>query len=334
MLWCTASQHLDVPGREVLPLSQGGIQLLTMDPSAVLASVASRVPREYVHKEDESEVLLTGCRASGPDTFLVTARWPIDHGFYHPVHGLFDPLLGAESIRQAVPLLSHVAYGVPFGHKQSWGYYRQNLDPTALESDGSTAEIELRIACTDVIRRTGGLASLTMRVDMFREGLPLGTAELGFRNHPPAIYKRLRRRYADIDWATSRAIPAVPPTAPQRVSREQLADVVLSTTDSPNCSRLRADLSHRVLFDHPVDHVPGMLLLEAARQSAHEAAHPRPTVAVGLDAVFRRYVELDAPCWIQSRCELPLDDGQPVGVDAVQHGEELFTCTVTLASAP
>ncbi|MCF3172870.1 gamma-butyrolactone biosynthesis enzyme [Streptomyces sioyaensis] len=299
----------------------------------MLASVGTHVPREYVHKEAESEVLLTGCQPIGPDTFRVTARWPVDHAFYRPVHGLFDPLLGAESIRQAVPLLSHAVYDVPLGHKQSWGYYRQTLNPTALESGGSAAEIELRIACTDITRRAGRLASLTMRVDMLREGRPLGTAELAFRNHPPAIYKRLRRRYADIDWATSRAIPTGPSIAPQRVAREQPADVVLSTPDSPNCSQLRADLSHRVLFDHPVDHVPGMLLLEAARQSAHVVAHPRPTVAIGLEAVFRRYVELDAPCWIQSGHEPPRGHEQQVGVCAVQHGEELFTSTVTLASA-
>ncbi|MET9835263.1 ScbA/BarX family gamma-butyrolactone biosynthesis protein [Streptomyces sp. NPDC006385] len=291
----------------------------------------AQVPREYVHKRVESEVLLTGCRTVGTDSFHITARWPADHHFYRPVHGLIDPMLAAESIRQAVPLLSHTAYDVPFGHKQSWHFYRQTLAPEALADAGTAAEIDLFVSCSDVTRRAGRLASLTMHVEMVRDGLPLGTAELGFRDHAPAIYRRLRGRYADIDAAVAGAIPLAPPVAPERVARAHLTDVVLSATDAPSRSQLRVDLAHPVLFDHPVDHVPGMLLLEAARQSAHKTGHPAPTVAVGLDAVFSRYVELDAPCWIQADRE-PADTGrQRVRVEAVQNGESRFTATVALA---
>ncbi|MFD3416359.1 AfsA-related hotdog domain-containing protein [Streptomyces decoyicus] len=89
-----------------------------------------------------------------------------------------------------------------------------------------------------------------------------------------------------------------------------------------------------MLFDHPVDHVPGMLLLEAARQSAHKAAHPMPTIAIGVEAVFSHYVELDAPCWIESTCASAGANEQRVRVDAVQRGGHPFTSTVTLAPAP
>lgn len=293
----------------------------------------AQVPREYVHKTAESEVLLTGCRAIGPDAFHITARWPVDHGFYRPVHGLFDPLLGAESIRQAVPLLSHVAYDVPFGSKQSWHTYAQILDPALLTSGATAADIDLYVSCSDVVRRAGRLVSLTMKVDLVRDGLPLGEAELSFRNHAPAIYQRLRGPYADIDAAVAGALPLAPPVSPERVAREQLTDVVLSATDSPSRSQLRVDLSHPVLFDHPVDHVPGMLLLEAARQAAHKAAHPAPTVAVGLEAVFSRYVELDAVCLLRAHTAPAAADRQSVRVDAEQNGELQFTATITLARA-
>ncbi|MFJ7150964.1 ScbA/BarX family gamma-butyrolactone biosynthesis protein [Streptomyces sp. NPDC100445] len=295
-------------------------------------SVIEPVPRELVHKLAESEVLLRGCRTVAPDTFVVTARWPADHPFYRPVHGLHDPLFAAESIRQAVPLLSHAAYEAPFGHRQSWAHYRQTLFPAAL-AGGTTADPELRVSCTDVVRRAGRLASLTMRVGMVRDGLPLGSAELAFHNHPPAIYRRLRGRYADLEQATARAVPMEPPVAPGEVARRRPADVVLSATGEPGRSRLRVDLSHSVLFDHPVDHVPGMLLLEAARQAAHRAAHPEAMVATGLEADFRRYVELDAPCWIEAAREPSGAAGQRVRVTAVQHDEVVFTSVVTLIPA-
>ncbi|MEU8468895.1 ScbA/BarX family gamma-butyrolactone biosynthesis protein [Streptomyces sp. NPDC029006] len=293
-------------------------------------SIFDRIPRELVHKLAESEVLLTGCRTVAPDTFLVTARRPADHSFYGPAHGLFDPLFAAESIRQAVPLLSHAAYDAPFEHRQSWDRYRQTLFLAALTSGATAADTELHISCTDVVRRAGRLASATMRVGLVRDGLPLGTAELAFHNHPPAIYRRLRGRYADLERATAQAVPAAPPVTPGQVARRRSADVVLSTTGEPGRSRLRVDLSHPVLFDHPVDHVPGMLLLEAARQAAHRAAHPEPMVMTGLEAGFRRYVELDAPCWIETAREPSGAAGQRVRVTAVQRDETLFTSVVTL----
>ncbi|AYN39052.1 hypothetical protein D9753_09135 [Streptomyces dangxiongensis] len=296
-------------------------------------SVIDPVPRELVHKLAESEVLLRGCRTVAPDTFLITARWPVDHSFYGPVHGLFDPLLAAESIRQAVPLLSHAAYDAPFGHRQSWDHYRQTLFPAALTSGTTAAETELRISCTDVVRRASRLASLTMRVDMVRGGLPLGTAELAFHNHPPAIYQRLRGPYADLERSTAQAVAAPPPMAPGEVARPRPADVVLSATEDPGRSRLRVDLSHPVLFDHPVDHVPGMLLLEAARQAAHRVAHPEPMVVTGLEADFKRFVELDTPCWIETAREPSGAAGQRVRVTAVQRDETLFTSVVTLTPA-
>ncbi|MGL5929474.1 MAG: AfsA-related hotdog domain-containing protein, partial [Dermatophilaceae bacterium] len=60
---------------------------------------------------------------------------------------------------------------------------------------------------------------------------------------------------------------------------------------------LRVDTSHPSLFDHPSDHVPGMLLFEAARQAAVLANGGRPVVAVGAD--FAAYVELDEPATVE-----------------------------------
>lgn len=295
-----------------------------------------RVPGAYVHKTDESEVLLAAYRPSGPDTFRVVARWPTRHRFYRPVHGGYDPLLVAESVRQAVPLLSHAAYGVPFGHKQSWDYFRCTADLAALAATADRTETELRITCADVVRRAGRLVSLSMRVRMVRDGRTIGRADLGFHNHPPAIYARLRGRYGDLGTALAGALPPAPPRAPADVARDSPADVVLSPARSPARSRLRVDLTHPVLFDHPVDHIPGMLLLEGARQAAHAAVAPRPMVVVGMDASFHRYAELDAPCWIETEpgsaagTENAATARRTVRVTARQGAVRRFACAVVL----
>ncbi|MFE9454283.1 ScbA/BarX family gamma-butyrolactone biosynthesis protein [Streptomyces sp. NPDC006739] len=292
------------------------------------------VTQEQVHKLTASEVLLTEWCQLDDDVFTVLANWPHEHSFYGPQHGLHDPMLLVESVRQCIPLLSHVVYGAPVGHRQSWSRFSFELAPTAPGTAPGPTAVELRITCKDVIRRMGRLASLQMRVDVLRDGVRIGTAQTGFANHAPAVYRRLRGAYGDLGEAVARALPLPPPTTPSHVAREDFADVVLSPTDSPRRNQMRVDLNHPVLFDHPVDHAPGMLLLEAARQASHTAVH-QPAAAVAMDGVFARYAELDAPCWIHTD-PFPTDrpDHHRVLVTAVQNDICVFSSITTLVSLP
>ncbi|PKT67451.1 hypothetical protein CW362_40330, partial [Streptomyces populi] len=294
---------------------------ITASSPATPTSFATSVPRQYVHKRAESEVLLNGWLPVGENRHRVTARWPLGHSFYGPTDGLHDPLLVAETVRQCVPLLSHAAYGVPFGHRQTWSRFGYRIDPAVLAATGTDAAVELRITCSDVLRRGSRLASLTMNAELLVDGLFLGTAHTTFANLSPAVYPRLRGPYADLAEATRRAVPLAPPMPPVQVARAEHTDVVLSPTNSPARHQLRVDLSHPALFDHPVDHVPGMLLLEAARQATHAVARPRPVVATAREASFTRYVELDAPCWIHTEpaADTPRAATGPVRLSAVQN---------------
>jgi hypothetical protein len=70
---------------------------------------------------------------------------------------------------------------------------------------------------------------------------------------------------------------------------------VLSPVLGANTWQLRVDQSHAVLFDHPVDHVPGMVLMEAARQAALLTVGEPDALPVRCHFTFDKYVELDAP---------------------------------------
>ncbi len=293
------------------------------------------VPQALTHKTNQDEVLLDRWGRTGDDAFTVVARWPRAHAFYLTRNGLHDPLLLSETIRQTLPLISHGAYEVPLGHQLLWHDFHWSLAPEALAADDGDAEIELRITCPDVTYRRTRAAAITLRVEALRDGAPLGTARTRFAIQDRAVYERLRGRYADIAAANARAIPLAPPAPAAPVGRESFADVVLSSTDSANRWQLRADTAHPVLFDHPVDHAPGMLLLEAARQSALAMAHPRAMTVVGMDSVFTRYVELDSPCWVLAE-SLPDDlaGRARVRVVAEQNDAVLYSSVVTLAPVP
>ncbi len=309
----------------------------TAAPYASVAPSLTSVLPQYVHKTDPAEVLLTGWGRTGEDSYTVTARWPRGHGFYTPTGGLPDPLLVAETIRQTIPLLSHCAYDAPMNHRQSWSDFGYTLDGAAYASAAELAAedtedaVELRITCTDVVRRGGRLCSMTMRVDILLAGVTVGMARTTFGNHSRAIYQRLRGAYADLERSIGQALAPAAPIAAARVGRAYLHDVVLSATDDPNRMRLRVDLGHPVLFDHPVDHVPGMLMLEAARQAALAMAYPQTMLLVGIDCQFTRYGELDAPCWLQAE-PLPADTAGQVRLllSAVQNGVCIFATTATL----
>lgn len=304
-------------------------------PTAAHQRLTTTVAREYVHRAALSEVFLTGWEATGEDTFRVTAQWPRCHGFYESEQGFHDPLMLCETFRQTYPLLSHAAYGVPFGHQLTWHRLQYALDPRAMAIGSVPAEIELHVTCYDIRRRRDLPTAMSMSVEVLRDGVPFATAATSFGILAPAVYQRLRASRADLKGVFGAAPPPPPPITRHSAGRSRRQDIVLAHAPGPGRWRLRADTAHPVLFDHAVDHVPGMLLLEAARQAGHalrpSGGHRMPT---SMDVSFHHYVEFDAPCWIEAE---PVPDAasdalRGVRVDAVQEGRLMFTAASTLTS--
>jgi hypothetical protein len=112
-------------------------------------------------------------------------------------------------------------------------------------------------------------------------------------------------------------------------------DVVLSPVGEPDRWQLRVDTRHPVLFDHMVDHVPGMLLLEAARQAA-AATLGHACLPLAVASEFLRYVELDAPCAIEACLVAGTGEegARTVLVTGRQGGATVCRCTVTMVAPP
>jgi hypothetical protein len=65
---------------------------------------------------------------------------------------------------------------------------------------------------------------------------------------------------------------------------------------------IRVDLQDPVFFDHPLDHVPGMLLVVAGLELADHAAMLRPD-NVSFRLTFTKFCELDAPVEVSATRE-------------------------------
>ncbi|MFJ7078057.1 ScbA/BarX family gamma-butyrolactone biosynthesis protein [Streptomyces sp. NPDC098781] len=294
--------------------------------------MTATVPREYVHRVSVAEVFLTGWEADGEDSFVVRAQWPRSHALFTPVGGHQDPLLLAESIRQIGSLLAHAEYGVPFGHQFLMWDMSFTATAAAFEADLAPTDIELHTRCHDIVRRGGTIAGMRYEVSVRRAGLTVATGGASFSCTSPAAHRRLR---GGRPTTTGRALPA--PVDPAEVGHTSPEHVVLAAAAVPGEARweLRVDTGHAVYFDHPVDHVPGMVLIEAARQAARAATGRPRALLLGLDAEFTRYAELDAPCWIEADvADTGAAGERRVRVSGVQRGERVFGAELLSVPGP
>ncbi|WP_329289076.1 ScbA/BarX family gamma-butyrolactone biosynthesis protein [Streptomyces sp. NBC_01455] len=306
--------------------------------------LTTTVPREYVHRAAVSEVLLTGWEAAtapaGPDlsdVFAVSAQWPRSHSFFTQSGGYQDPMLLIESVRQIGSLLAHAEFGVPFGHQFLMWDMSFSTVPELLVADAVPTEVELRTVCRDIVRRGRVLGGMRYDVTVLRDGKALATGGAAFSCTSPAVHRRLR---AGRPTTTDRVVP--PGIDPAAVGHSGDHHVLLAEPGAgagagaaPGIGdrwELRVDTAHPTFFDHPVDHIPGMVLLEAARQAALVSTGMPDALLLGLKSNFTRYAEFDAPCWIEPRVEPHgTDGGVLVRVRGTQHAETVFTAELVLS---
>ncbi|WP_327726238.1 hypothetical protein OG250_46490 [Streptomyces sp. NBC_00487] len=293
-------------------------------------ALTTTVPKEFVHRAAVAEVLLTGWERTDDTRFTVRAQWPRAHSFFTAVEGRHDPLIAAETIRQVGSLLAHAEFGVPLGHHFLMWELNIAVHPEQLHIGAAPASLELDITCPDIKRRGRTLAALRYEAVIRRDGQPLATGSASYSCASPTVYQRLRTPHTPP--TTHPRLPLTAPVAPQTVGRTSPTDVVLTPLTTPHHWQLRLDTRHPVLFDHPVDHVPGMVLIEAARQ-ATATVLPHPLLPLSLTSTFHRYAELHTPCIIKAT---PTPNPgpnpgphTPVQITGHQNGQPVFHCTVT-----
>ncbi|MBQ1099197.1 hypothetical protein KBY55_24840 [Streptomyces sp. b94] len=299
--------------------------------SAVLRypSLTTTVPKEFVHRASVAEVMLTDWERREDHRFVVTAQWPRSHSFFTTANGCHDPLIAAETLRQAGSLLAHAEYGVPLGHHFLMWDLSLTVLPEHLSVGDAPAALDIDVVCSDIKTRRGSLAGFRYATVMRRAGHVVATGGASFTCVAPHVYQRLRAHRLS---GAGAQLPLTAPTAPQDVGRVSPTDVVLSPIGQRDRWQLRVDTRHPVLFEHPVDHIPGMMLLEAARQ-ATVATLGEGVTPLSVIAEFSRYAELDAPCVIEARRLPRTEHEEAVEVTGHQDGEQVVRSTVTAAAS-
>ncbi|MEU4209737.1 ScbA/BarX family gamma-butyrolactone biosynthesis protein [Streptomyces sp. NPDC026206] len=300
-------------------------------PHAVEPKLTCTVPKEFVHRAALAEVFLTGAARAGEGHFALTAQWPRAHGFFSSDGGArHDPLLAAETFRQTGLFLAHTELNVPIGHQFLLQQMKFAARADRLEIENAPTDLTIDASCVVLDRRE---RRFTFRMDITirREGKTVATGGGRFACLPPALYRRIRGPRG----TTADPLPVACPARaePSEVGREAPLDVVLSPTARGDRWMLNPDLRHATLFDHPCDHIPGMVLVEAARQAAYGTLRPLSARPSSVTITFHRYAELDSPCTLDVTPPAEPSGGElTVEVSGTQDGEPVFTCTLAHAA--
>ncbi|MGW3360285.1 ScbA/BarX family gamma-butyrolactone biosynthesis protein [Streptomyces bungoensis] len=268
------------------------------------------LPRELVHRAAVAEVFLTDAERRGRDEVLLAAQLPRHHAFYHDTlapRTRHDPLLLLEACRQGIFVVAHRYFDVPLGHKFLLRAIDFEVpDPVALARGDRPTEAVVATRVEHRFRTRAGVTGLRLHFTLAIGAREALSARIDYSWMPPQDWTRLRARQRG-----ALGLPEVPvalPAAhvdPALVGRRDPANAVISPPraagDGNRTAHLVADTSHPTLYDHWVDHVPGMLELEAFRQLALTAAVAAGTVRtptalpVGLALRFRSFAEMDLP---------------------------------------
>lgn len=274
---------------------------MTIDVTQVpFVSFDHLVPGHLVHRVQLADVLVTDAVSRGGDAFHCGAQWPRHHILLgQTVH--IDVALVAETVRQVATYLAHAKYAVPVGHQFIMSDLDISVDTTRL-MEGVDSNVLATATLTDMRRNGGGVVAflLTLQLSDASGWIAAGSARA--RITDPLTYARTRGKPDKRHEPAAERAPRIQPTL--RENREHGHDVVRRSTHS-NALELTQDVQDSVFFDHPLDHVPGMLLLEAARQSLRLNLGDRFLDLESCSMSFRHMVELDAICEIDIA---PLDD--------------------------
>jgi 2-oxo-3-(phosphooxy)propyl 3-oxoalkanoate synthase len=290
------------------------------------------VDRSLLHRSALSEVFLTDSRALRDSRYVAAAQLPPSHAYYGDQlfdRSFVDPLLLMECCRQAETYGAHVYRQVAGDDKfilRSWSMRLPGLlhAPVGGEAAGLSMVVE-----TKRPKGIGGrLSGLSFDISMLLAGVVVGTVVMDVGYLSPQTYDHLRSRRPTGTAPLSTQVTSTPATvSPRRVGRQNRANVLLREVvvhrDSATAT-VRLPVDNRSMFDHPQDHLPGMVLTDAARQlcvlagAKLSGASPARTTVVGFDLAFARYAELDRPTTATCVPGAPLDGELVAALPAVR----------------
>lgn len=314
------------------------------DPGRPIAAPRGGVDRSMVHRRSEAEFFVTGIGpATIDDEGCRVFEAAVQMARMHPLHsdhvgaqwGHLDLLHLMEGVRQACIAGGQTAFGAKrsdvfvvrsFGAEFSSG-------PPAF--DGQPLDLRVRVTADREYRENGDgpVTGLRASIDITDDeagtvGRAWGTYSWVSRDSFLELRRAMRAQTQGGAQPPAQTEPATPLPLPPTVAESEVlrldprSSVVSREGAAPGELVLAVDVTHPVHFDHPLDHIPGMLLLEAARQAALLTIDPADRagkVVSRVDAKFVSFADYDRPVTIRT-LEIPAEESADVPYGGAQSG--------------
>lgn len=273
------------------------------------ANYAQSAEKHLVHKAFNSEVFLTDSHRIDESTFEIAAFLPRAHTYYNDTQDStrHDVSTLLEVFRQCSILVAHKFYGVALNSKFIFDSADfKVLHNEILENSPQSYQSIIKITILQVKHKRGNNCGLLLDMQLFIDSKKYATKIMDMSWFAPKMYERLRGEIANENYT---------PLDNHQISSKSLGrnattNIVITqflqesqyfqTTIIPN-------QAHPAFFDHPLDHIPASLLIEALRQSSllaiRDLYHLTPTdvYVSGIKIDFKAFCGLhnDNFCFIE-----------------------------------
>lgn len=273
------------------------------------ANYTQNVEKYLVHKAFNSEVFLTDSHRLDESSFEIAAFLPRAHTYYNDTQDStrHDVSTLLEVFRQCSILVAHKFYGVALNSKFIFDSADfKVLHNEILENSPQSYQSIIKITILQVKHKRGNNYGLLLDMQLFIDSKKYATKIMDMSWFAPKIYEKLRGKVANENYT---------PLDNHQISSKSLGrnattNIVITqflqesqyfqTTIIPN-------QAHPAFFDHPLDHIPASLLIEASRQSSllaiRDLYHLTPTdvYVSGIKIDFKAFCGLhnDNFCFIE-----------------------------------
>ncbi|MFI1889388.1 AfsA-related hotdog domain-containing protein [Streptomyces jumonjinensis] len=318
----------------------------THDSEAARLRFDRTVDRRLLHRRALSEVFLTDSADSSGNVFLVGAQLPSSHAYFidHADHTVIDPILLLECARQAETYCAHVHLGVGEDTKFVLRRWSMRLPGLFAAHAGNAAGLTMEVTPDRPAGAVAPARSLAYDIAFSLGGGAVGNVrmEVGYLSSAAYSYVRTARRGSPPP--SSDEVPVTRATvAPASVGRSAEVNTLLidpERTGTGMTAALRLPGDNPSMFDHAQDHLPGMVLTEAARQlclltgAELLGRAATGTTLVGFDLTFSRFAELDSLTTVTATPGTSDDGTQGFAISVRQDGEEIVNGTVDTTAVP
>ncbi|WP_374202206.1 ScbA/BarX family gamma-butyrolactone biosynthesis protein [Arthrobacter sp. AK01] len=282
----------------------------------------STVSRELVHRRSVSEVFPTAITKASETEFTVCAQWPRWHVFYAPPNSSFDSALVVETLRQLTVLIAHTYLRVPLGSPFLMPQIGVVMEANCSRDASRPVEVTAKVQVTNQRTSRHGVATFGTAAVFVVDGQEIARGDATARIVDPAIYSRLRNAHVPSSTAG-----LVQPASAGDVGHLSDWNVVVGRPTEQRRWPLRVDTTNPILFDHPLDHIPGVLLIEAVRQALRLEFEDPGLDFAAFESQFLAVAELGAEHDVVLE-SLTDDHGTLLAVAGVHAGDDVLMRTV------